>query len=282
MDSQPPWNTQQLMSIPWFHPWVDRHCCNVLLQDNGVPGCYLLRESSRRGDYVVSVRSQFSVQHFEVAFREDSQSYHFGRKNFRTLEEFTEHFKLRPALKSTSGSLVVFQTPYNRVESDCSTTFGEIVKHMEDGARAESKDLNSIRKDATIHKLSYESREGVLKKRGHVVKNIKERWFVVNTTTIAYYKSCRQHHEPIRSLQLHKCVGVIPETDTDEDLYGFGIQFPKRTYFLYCNTRKDRAAWVDFITWAVKKSKCISSKPPKKEAMPEDSNETDDSENSME
>lgn len=52
----------------------------------------------------------------------------------------------------------------------------QIVKHMEDGARAESKDLNSIRKDATIHKLSYESREGVLKKRGHVVK-VRPKYF---------------------------------------------------------------------------------------------------------
>lgn len=40
----------------WFHPGCDRHTAESLLLQNGVDGTYLLRPSSKPGDYALSVR----------------------------------------------------------------------------------------------------------------------------------------------------------------------------------------------------------------------------------
>ena len=40
----------------WFHPNVDRHTAESLLLQNGIDGTYMLRDSSKLGDYALSVR----------------------------------------------------------------------------------------------------------------------------------------------------------------------------------------------------------------------------------
>ncbi|EGD81757.1 hypothetical protein PTSG_02469 [Salpingoeca rosetta] len=251
-DSEEAWTNAVLQAVPWYHPATDRHLAEVMLLDNGVSGSYLLRKSSSARGYVMSVRCQSSVQHFEVSPCPDGKSYRLGSREFSTLEEFVQHVAAKPALKGVSGFVTVLETPYNRVTSE-EKNFAQIAKPI--GGEAHRFVQTRREPDEPQRSLASGAREGYLVKRGRVVKNLKERWFVVDSTNFAYFKS-QQTPQAIRTIPLNLAENVIPTIDAPRpDLFGFGIAFPKRTFRLFAHTLQDRKTWVEFLQWALKASK---------------------------
>eukprot|EP00043_Microstomoeca_roanoka_P018738 m.203742 g.203742 ORF g.203742 m.203742 type:complete len:284 (+) comp16879_c2_seq1:408-1259(+) len=275
-DGKQHWTEEQLLAIRWYHPSVDRHLAEVMLRDNGVEGSYLLRPGSSGEKLVVSVRCQTSVQHFEVTPNSDA-SYHFGTRDFDSLKEFEQHLVSCPAIKGSSGLVTVFEKPYERMD-EAEKKFGTIKKHIGGQVhrfiQPNAKDLTDASRP-----LSYGSREGTLVKKGRIVKNLKDRWFVADKAHLSYYKTHESTH-PIRTLDLSLCEGVALLDSGADGLYGFSVAFPKRTFYLFAHSPIDRQAWMEYIQWATKVSKQVATSqrtsPSPAEEIPDDAAEDAD------
>ena len=85
----------------WFHPNLTRHQAEALLIQNGCDGSYLLRESTNKSQYSLSVRCSNSVKHFQISW--DGNEYTFGMGKFQSLNDFINHFHNKPLIGGESG-----------------------------------------------------------------------------------------------------------------------------------------------------------------------------------
>jgi dual adaptor for phosphotyrosine/3-phosphotyrosine/3-phosphoinositide len=227
---------QSIEDLEWFHPNADRHVAESLLMQNGREGSYLLRPSTKKNMFTLSVRAQESVKHFPVT-ADGSSIFKFGMAVFHSLAEFIEHFNSQPVVAGESGVVTLLSYPYPR--DVCEPGLYEVVKvHAQIGRPVVSSDSPS---------LSLGSKEGFLTKRGGMIKSWKLRWFVLKKFELGYYAQ-RGDVTPIRKLDLRECTLCGQDTSQGHD-FCFRLDFPWRTFFLRAATAEDAQEWINLIRW---------------------------------
>ncbi|KAK2155102.1 hypothetical protein LSH36_249g03018 [Paralvinella palmiformis] len=230
----------EVEDLSWYHPNADRHIAESLLMQNAQDGSYLMRPSSKQGEFALSIRCKEAVKHYNIYW--DGKHYKFGMAIFDNLQEFTEHFVNRPLVAGESGILTVLKFPYPRHVEEPGH-YDHVKIHAEFG-RLKTQ-------DDSPH-LAIGSKSGYLTKQGGKIKQTwKTRWFVLVKNELKYYRD-QSASEPIRVLDLAECQECTPETCGDKDNC-FRLIFPWRTFHLYAATDEETNDWIKLIQWKLKR-----------------------------
>ncbi|KAK5849624.1 hypothetical protein PBY51_013944 [Eleginops maclovinus] len=86
----------------WYYGKVTRHQAEVALNQRGVEGDFLIRDSeSSPNDFSISLKAQSKNKHFKVQLKESL--YCIGQRKFNSMEELVEHYKKAPIFTSEQG-----------------------------------------------------------------------------------------------------------------------------------------------------------------------------------
>ncbi|KAL3876255.1 hypothetical protein ACJMK2_034123 [Sinanodonta woodiana] len=231
----------KIEDLSFFHPNCDRHTAECLLLQNGVDGTFLIRNSSKQGEYAVSVRWGESVKNYAITWT--GSMYLFGHGEYKTAADLEYHFKNNPLLGGDSGQTVMLQNPYPKKIKEPDLYDG-ISVHAE--RRLSTGDDNDKRTDFSIN-----SKDGFLTKIGAIFKTWKTRWFVLQKNELKYYKS-KGDKVPLRVLDLNECTGCEMDNSFKDRANIFRIQFPWRTFYMFASTTQESEEWVRLIQWKLK------------------------------
>ncbi|KAJ8319431.1 hypothetical protein KUTeg_004522 [Tegillarca granosa] len=217
----------ELERLSWFHPNTDRHTAESLLLQNGVDGTYLLRQSSKSGEYALSVRCDKSVKHFNITWT--GSVFKFGHGEFQSIDELIQHFANKPLIGAESGQLTLLNFPYPRAIDE---------PNMYDTIRVHAE-FSTADDFSRGPEFSINSKEGFLTKLGAHFKTWRTRWFVLQKNTIAYYKSKLDSHY-IRCLDLNECQECVRDYSKKGKFNVFRMVFKWRTFYLYATTEQEK------------------------------------------
>ncbi|XP_062848105.1 SH2/SH3 adapter protein Nck1 isoform X1 [Trichomycterus rosablanca] len=86
----------------WYYGKVTRHQAEVALNQRGMEGDFLIRDSeSSPNDFSISLKAQTKNKHFKVQLKDDL--YCIGQRKFSSMEELVEHYKKAPIFTSEQG-----------------------------------------------------------------------------------------------------------------------------------------------------------------------------------
>jgi len=90
-------------------------------------------------------------------------------------------------------------------------------------------------------------KQGELKKQGHVVKNWKSRWFVIQNDMMFYFKSRSELLKPKGCIPLRSA--TTKESLKTSKQFCFEIVAPRinKTFFIQCNSSKELKDWLSAI-----------------------------------
>ncbi|XP_066520900.1 cytoplasmic protein NCK2b [Hoplias malabaricus] len=106
-ESQPqqytgPSNTGRFAGKDWYYGDVTRHQAECALNERGVEGDFLVRDSeSSPSDFSISLKAAGKNKHFKVQCSEGI--YCIGQRRFNTMDELVEHYKKAPIFTSEHG-----------------------------------------------------------------------------------------------------------------------------------------------------------------------------------
>uniref|UniRef100_T1IUU8 SH2 domain-containing protein n=1 Tax=Strigamia maritima TaxID=126957 RepID=T1IUU8_STRMM len=101
-------------SQPWYFGNITRSQCDRMLNDFGVDGDFLIRESETNvGDYSVSLKAPVRNKHFRVHVEDGV--YCIGQRRFNTLEDLVEHYKRAPIYTSPKGEKMYLVKSFQRL-----------------------------------------------------------------------------------------------------------------------------------------------------------------------
>nr|XP_002130130.1 tyrosine-protein phosphatase non-receptor type 11 [Ciona intestinalis] len=108
-----PLNCADPTSERWFHGHTTGRQAEILLNEKGKNGSFLVRQSlSKPGDFVLSVRCDDKIIHIMIS-RSDNGKYDIGGgQKFDSLSELIDHHKHNAMVEQT-GSVVYLKQPYN-------------------------------------------------------------------------------------------------------------------------------------------------------------------------
>ncbi|KAL5475747.1 hypothetical protein EMCRGX_G025597 [Ephydatia muelleri] len=235
-----------MLDISWYHPSLSRHAAECMLIDNAPEGSYLLRPSSDKGSFVISVKLSKSVQHVKMTLLTGNKV-RFGNTTFDSINAFKKHIEQeKPIIGGDSGVTVILSLPYSRfVDEEESHQYVDVLHHAVT-QKAKDSDDDSSDEDTTHEvipkNLAVCSREGYLTKVGKIRKSWKVRWFTLRNSTLTYYRT-KQSTKPIDVINLDEAVAVEPDnTKAKENC--FMIKFEHRTYYFIANSTEDCDQWV--------------------------------------
>ncbi|XP_046572834.1 dual adapter for phosphotyrosine and 3-phosphotyrosine and 3-phosphoinositide-like [Haliotis rubra] len=229
----------ELEKLSWFHPNLNRHTAESMLMQNANNGIYLLRASSKVGEYAISVRCDQSVKHFNLTW--NGTEFKFGHGTFKTIKDLLFHFDNKPLIGGESGQLVLLTQPYPRdIEEP------QMYEYVTVHAELSSADTNDRKSDFSIN-----SKEGFLTKIGAHFKTWRTRWFVLQKHELKYYKQNTDKH-PIRTLDLKHCTECSRDFSHKDKQYVFRLKFDWRTFYIYATSEQEMNEWMKVINWRLK------------------------------
>eukprot|EP01122_Echinamoeba_exundans_P008511 TRINITY_DN2831_c0_g1_i1.p1 TRINITY_DN2831_c0_g1~~TRINITY_DN2831_c0_g1_i1.p1 ORF type:complete len:499 (+),score=118.44 TRINITY_DN2831_c0_g1_i1:50-1546(+) len=92
-------------------------------------------------------------------------------------------------------------------------------------------------------------KEGQLRKQGHVVKNWKDRWFVIKNDTMYYFKTKKDTvREPLGTIPLENCTTNVDNLKIKKP-YMFELVSPsiEKTFYIQASTQEDMNSWIEAI-----------------------------------
>eukprot|EP00043_Microstomoeca_roanoka_P006682 m.64956 g.64956 ORF g.64956 m.64956 type:complete len:287 (-) comp13516_c1_seq2:436-1296(-) len=240
-----------IKAFPFFHGALTRHAAETLLLHGG-PGMFLLREVPGQnnvptGNLCLSVRNIDAVSHYLISW--DGSVFQIGPSVYRSVSELAEFFSC-PGFIDGEETRITLGTAYPRDIYE-KHLYEKATLHVDwlgagDKKKKKKKRVDSAReKNFEVLKASTESKEGYLTKLGHVRKNWKVRWFVVNKNEFRYYRN-KGDAQPIRVLDLCFCSRVERTTLPDKQ-HAFCVAMPSRTYLMYATTDEEADAWVEVL-----------------------------------
>ncbi|KAM6987041.1 cytoplasmic protein NCK2a [Aplochiton taeniatus] len=94
----------------WYYGSVTRHQAEVVLNERGVEGDFLIRDSeSSPNDLSVSLKAVGKNKHFKVQLTEGV--YCIGQRRFSSIDELVEHYKKAPIFTSEHGDKLFLVKP---------------------------------------------------------------------------------------------------------------------------------------------------------------------------
>ncbi|KAJ7397321.1 Cytoplasmic protein NCK2 [Pitangus sulphuratus] len=97
-----PSSTGRFAGREWYYGNVTRHQAECALNERGVEGDFLVRDSeSSPSDFSVSLKASGKNKHFKVQLVDNV--YCIGQRRFNTMDELVEHYKKAPIFTSEHG-----------------------------------------------------------------------------------------------------------------------------------------------------------------------------------
>ncbi|XP_017560161.1 cytoplasmic protein NCK2a [Pygocentrus nattereri] len=105
-----PSRTGKFAGKDWYYGNVTRHQAECVLNERGVEGDFLIRDSeSSPSDFSVSLKAVGKNKHFKVQLQDGV--YCIGQRRFNTMEELVEHYKKAPIFTSEQGDKLYLVKP---------------------------------------------------------------------------------------------------------------------------------------------------------------------------
>jgi len=132
--------------------------------------------------------------------------------------------------------------------------------------KAHQQKAQSLTPMARLLLNSWETREGLLSKRGGYIKSWKTRLFFLNKSLLTYHKPLKiagALSKELGTIDLAYCSidNFIPNDMEIKKLKlktpCFALRTPLRTYYLHANTETDRDAWLTAIRINISMARCI-------------------------
>ncbi|XP_023667196.1 cytoplasmic protein NCK2b [Paramormyrops kingsleyae] len=105
-----PSRTGKFAGKDWYYGNVTRHQAECALNERGVEGDFLVRDSeSSPSDFSVSLKAPGKNKHFKVQLSEGA--FCIGQRRFSTMDELLEHYKKAPIFTSERGDKLYLIKP---------------------------------------------------------------------------------------------------------------------------------------------------------------------------
>ncbi|KAL4656553.1 cytoplasmic protein NCK2-like [Arapaima gigas] len=105
-----PSHTGRFAGKDWYYGNVTRHQAECILNEHGVEGDFLVRDSeSSPSDFSVSLKAPGKNKHFKVQLLDSV--YCIGQRRFTTMDELVEHYKKAPIFTSEHGDKLYLVKP---------------------------------------------------------------------------------------------------------------------------------------------------------------------------
>lgn len=260
-----------LTQIEWFHPNMNRSMASAFLKTHNLEGSYLLRPSDSLQNpdnelYTLSVWSGGGAFEFPVKFNVATLNLEYGLHVY-TIEEFKAHFRKFPRIGRPNLALIL-KYPMERninepheYEVYNPASFGKenstLERFKESIFKIEESDISGSY--SPIYKA------GFLHKRGHIRKNWKRRWFVLDRRELSYYTGrpssdlkCNDA-KLIRTLDLAQVLWLEEKEHKYKQKFCFTLYFPGIIYSMYAYEQDEYEAWVSLLKRALKLPSYINS-----------------------
>uniref|UniRef100_H2Y7M7 protein-tyrosine-phosphatase n=1 Tax=Ciona savignyi TaxID=51511 RepID=H2Y7M7_CIOSA len=132
-----PLNCADPTSERWFHGHTTGRQAEILLNEKGKNGSFLVRQSlSKPGDFVLSVRCDDKIIHIMIS-RSDNDKFDIGGgQKFDSLSELIDHHK-HNAMVERTGSVVYLKQPYNATRINAAMIDQRVKElHQSDASKA--------------------------------------------------------------------------------------------------------------------------------------------------
>ncbi|XP_026062455.1 cytoplasmic protein NCK1 [Carassius auratus] len=87
---------------PWYYGKLTRHQAEMVLNQRGVDGDFLIRDSeSTPNDFSISLKAVYKNKHFKVQLKDGL--YCIGQRKFGSIEDLVDHYKKAPIFTSERG-----------------------------------------------------------------------------------------------------------------------------------------------------------------------------------
>ncbi|GAM21866.1 hypothetical protein SAMD00019534_050410 [Acytostelium subglobosum LB1] len=105
---------------------------------------------------------------------------------------------------------------------------------------------SSSSESATPDQWNKPDKEGELKKQGHIVKNWKKRWFVIQKDLLFYFKD-KSDPKPIGVVPLRMC--RVSESKSIGKSHCFELVSPRidKTFFIQCASADEMSGWIKAV-----------------------------------
>ncbi|KAK3543452.1 hypothetical protein QTP70_020928 [Hemibagrus guttatus] len=105
-----PSRTGRFAGKDWYYGNVTRHQAECALNERGVEGDFLIRDSeSSPSDFSVSLKAVGKNKHFKVQLQDGV--YCIGQRRFNSMDELVEHYKKAPIFTSEQGDKLYLVKP---------------------------------------------------------------------------------------------------------------------------------------------------------------------------
>lgn len=97
----------------WYYGNISRAQCDTLLNNHGLDGDFLIRDSETNGgDYSVSLKAPHRNKHFRVHV--ESNMYCIGQRKFHNLDQLVDHYQRAPIYTNKQGEKLYLVRPLPR------------------------------------------------------------------------------------------------------------------------------------------------------------------------
>ncbi|KAI6652728.1 Dual adapter for phosphotyrosine and 3-phosphotyrosine and 3-phosphoinositide [Oopsacas minuta] len=252
--------TNAIDTLPWYYPGTDRHAAECVLKTHDIDGSFIIIKERIIGDYEyydLCVWNVGTPSHFQVRYRRDVDEIEFGLKKY-SLSTFKQQFERPSRIVKSDRDVILLKHPLPNNVREPIEIWDVVI--TQDLVRSD-KEIRFMRVKSDPNILSSCSlgvKGGYLIKRGHVRKNWKRRWFVLDKNILNYYEmkpnlNDNPNPKPKGIIDLSETIQFTAEDHSVKQPYCFAIHVSKKIYLISAETEIDYKSWVEALKTAIEK-----------------------------